>query len=116
MLMRSIHLSFSTEASSMKVRTKIEDDQVVHLADTVIGELATCSTKDFLHILIHEGDKRGPQCRKYYFVQVPSKAMPGDTFYVIIEEVKFKVTCPEITKPGQRIVVTMERPAKFDHE
>eukprot|EP01032_Pedospumella_encystans_P026142 gene26142-29531_t len=103
------------EASSLKVRSKSEDDQA-HLSDTVIGELANGPTKDFLHVLIHEGDKRGPQCRKYYVIQVPPKAMPGDTFYVIIEDVKYQVTCPQITKPGQKIVVTMERPAKFDHE
>lgn len=104
------------ESSSLKVRTVIEDNQFVHLSDTVIAEPAQGSTRDFQHILIHEGDKRGAQCRKYYFIYVPQKAMPGDTFYVVVEEAKIQVTCPQIHKAGQKVVVTMERPAKFDHE
>ncbi len=81
-----------------------------------MATLASGSTKDYPHVLIHEGDKRGTLSKINYFVDVPVRAVTGATFQVDINGEVFQVVCPDITKPGQRIVVTLERPEKFIHE
>lgn len=89
---------------------------MVHLPDTVEAVPASGTTKDYPHVFIHEGDKRSRLCKKDYFIRVPSAAVPGNTFHVSINGEDFQVTCPEIERVGQKIVVTLERPEKFAHE
>jgi len=111
-------ISFSTKtADSPRIqKSNSGEGQVVHLPDTVEAVLATGTTKDYPHVFIHEGDKRSRLCKKDYFIRVPSAAVPGNTFHVSINGEDYQVTCPEIERVGQKIVVTLERPEKFAHE
>eukprot|EP00388_Colpodella_angusta_P035094 GDKK01034886.1.p1 GENE.GDKK01034886.1~~GDKK01034886.1.p1 ORF type:complete len:122 (+),score=9.91 GDKK01034886.1:62-427(+) len=104
------------DADSPRIQRASCGDEVVHLPDTVEAVPASGTTKDYPHVFIHEGDKRGRLCKKDYFIRVPSAAVPGNTFHVSINGEDYQITCPEIERVGQKIVVTLERPEKFAHE
>ena len=44
---------------------------------------------------------------KDYFVDVPFEVNPGDLFRVLVCGEEYIVPCPDIHRPGERIVVTM---------
>lgn len=46
----------------------------------------------------------------HYFVDVPFGVFPGELFRVLICDEEYLVECPDISRSGERIVVTM----KFD--
>jgi hypothetical protein len=51
---------------------------------------------------------RGQFLTKHYFVDVPFCVFPGELFRVLICGEEYLVQCPDITRPGERIVVTLE--------
>ena len=44
---------------------------------------------------------------KEYFVDVPFEVSPGELFRVLIAGDEYLVSCPDITRPAERIVVTV---------
>ncbi len=48
---------------------------------------------------------------KRYYVEVPADIYPGETFRVVLDGEEVIVTCPEISGPGERILITVEQPA-----
>jgi len=44
-----------------------------------------------------------------HFVDVPFEVSPGELFRVLIAGEEYLVTCPDITRPGERVVVVTAR-------
>lgn len=45
---------------------------------------------------------------KRFYVDVPADVYPGETFRVVLDGEEVIITCPEISGPGERIIVCVE--------
>lgn len=45
---------------------------------------------------------------KYYTVEIPAEVYPGEIFRASVEGKEVLVTCPEVSGPGERIVIGVE--------
>jgi hypothetical protein len=43
-----------------------------------------------------------------YYVDVPADVYPGETFRVVLDGEEVIITCPEVSGPGERIIVSVE--------
>ena len=43
-----------------------------------------------------------------YYVDIPADVYPGETFRVVLDGEEVIITCPEISGPGERIIVCVE--------
>lgn len=45
---------------------------------------------------------------QYYSVEIPPDVYPGELFRVVVNDTEILVTCPDVSGPGQRIIVAVE--------
>lgn len=45
---------------------------------------------------------------KRYYVDIPADVYPGETFRVVLDGEEVLITCPDISGPGERIIVCVE--------
>eukprot|EP01034_Spumella_vulgaris_P024513 gene24513-30867_t len=52
---------------------------------------------------------------KRYYVDVPNDVYPGETFRVELDGEEMLVTCPDVSGPGERIIVSVEHPSSVSY-
>lgn len=81
------------------------------LVTPVAGE----SVDEYQRVIIFRGNRRVPQIREDFFVDVPFGVAPGGIFRVYVRGREYDVVCPDIGVSGERIVISYLYPHKGRH-
>lgn len=70
------------------------------------------SVAEYQRVILFRGNRRVPQNREDFFVDVPFGVAPREVFRVYVRGREYDVVCPDIGVSGERIVVSYLSPCK----